>query len=123
MAPSQDGTAPEDAVHINRNHADYVHDHGGHYLLTVKNNQPTLLRRLACCPGPRSGRPPGNAAAVMVGSRPARSAWSASTLAQTRADRSSRMLPRRSSCRRRRALASTRWTTVTVYAIASLTAS
>ncbi len=39
-----------DAVHTNRNHADYLHERGGHYLLTAKLNQPTLLRRLRALP-------------------------------------------------------------------------
>ena len=38
-----------EAVHTNRNHADYL-TRGGHYLLTAKGNQPTLLRRLRALP-------------------------------------------------------------------------
>jgi hypothetical protein len=33
-----------DAAHTNRNHADYLHDRGGHYLLTAKLNQCTTRR-------------------------------------------------------------------------------
>ena len=44
-----------DAVHTNRNHADYLHERGGHYLLTAKLNQPTLLRRLRALPWKQIG--------------------------------------------------------------------
>ena len=47
-----------DALHCQREHAAWLHAHGGHYLFTVKANQPTLataLRRLpwATAPGAR----------------------------------------------------------------------
>jgi len=44
-----------DAVHTNRNHADYLHERGGHYLLSAKLNQPTLLRRLRALPWTQIG--------------------------------------------------------------------
>ena len=44
-----------DAVHTNRKHADYLHERGGHYLLTAKLNQPTLLRRLRALPWAQIG--------------------------------------------------------------------
>lgn len=44
-----------DAAHTNRNHADYLHERGGHYLLTAKLNQPTLLRRLRALPWTQIG--------------------------------------------------------------------
>jgi hypothetical protein len=44
-----------DAVHTNRHHADYLHQRGGHYLLTAKLNQPTLLRRLRALPWKQIG--------------------------------------------------------------------
>jgi predicted transposase YbfD/YdcC len=60
------GTLPElgevlitaDALHCQRTHADFLAAHGGHYLFTVKGNQPllrTALRRLpwAQAPGAR----------------------------------------------------------------------
>ena len=39
-----------DALHTQRAHADYLHGRGGHYLMTVKANQPRLLRRLQALP-------------------------------------------------------------------------
>jgi predicted transposase YbfD/YdcC len=39
-----------DALHCQRAHADYLHARGGHYLFTVKGNQPTLRRALAGLP-------------------------------------------------------------------------
>jgi hypothetical protein len=62
-----------DALHTQRGHADYLHSRGGHYLMTVKANQPRLLHRLraASCPGAGSGRPHGCGPAATAGSRPA----------------------------------------------------
>jgi predicted transposase YbfD/YdcC len=51
-----------DALHTQRGHADYLTSRGAHYLLTVKDNQPTLHRALAALPwraAPR-GREPGS---------------------------------------------------------------
>jgi predicted transposase YbfD/YdcC len=39
-----------DALHCQREHATWLHARGGHYLFTVKNNQPTLRRALAALP-------------------------------------------------------------------------
>ena len=39
-----------DALHAQRSHADYLLARGGHYLFTVKANQPTLRRALAALP-------------------------------------------------------------------------
>ena len=44
-----------DAAHTNRNHADYLHERGAHYLFTAKGNQPTLLRRLRALPWKQIG--------------------------------------------------------------------
>jgi predicted transposase YbfD/YdcC len=44
-----------DALHTQRGHAEYLHARGGHYLLTVKANQPTLLARLRALPWPQIG--------------------------------------------------------------------
>ena len=38
-----------------RGHADYLHSRGGHYLMTVKANQPPLLHRLRALPWRRIG--------------------------------------------------------------------
>ena len=45
-----DAVITADALHVQRCHADYLHQRGAHYLLPVKANQPTLLRRLRVLP-------------------------------------------------------------------------
>ncbi|GEL20892.1 ISAs1 family transposase [Pseudonocardia asaccharolytica] len=44
-----------DALHAQRGHADYLHQRGGHYLMTIKANQPTLLSRLRALPWAQIG--------------------------------------------------------------------
>lgn len=44
-----------DALHTQRGHAHYLHGRGAHYLMTVKANQPRLLRRLQKLPWRRIG--------------------------------------------------------------------
>ncbi|WP_344022093.1 ISAs1 family transposase, partial [Pseudonocardia kongjuensis] len=39
-----------DALHTHRGHADYLHARGGHYLMTIKANQPRLLARIRSLP-------------------------------------------------------------------------
>jgi predicted transposase YbfD/YdcC len=39
-----------DALHAQREHAEYLHRRGAHYVLTVKGNQPSLRRQLASQP-------------------------------------------------------------------------
>ena len=39
-----------DALHAQREHAEYLHGRGAHYLVTVKGNQPGLLRQLRSLP-------------------------------------------------------------------------
>jgi predicted transposase YbfD/YdcC len=39
-----------DALHAQREHADWLHERGAHYLVTVKGNQPGLLRQLRSLP-------------------------------------------------------------------------
>ena len=112
-----------DAAHTNRNHADYLHQRGGHYLLTAKLNQPTLLRRLRALPwkqigvaGRERGRGHGRVEARTI---------SVVSL-QPCPDLGGEFFPHAAQAikivRRRRALGSKKWTTVTVYAITSLTA-
>ena len=112
-----------DAVHTNRHHADYLHERGGHYLLTAKLNQPTLLRRLRALPwkqigvaGRERGRGHGRVETRSI---------SVVSL-QPCPDLGGEFFPHAAQAikvvRRRRALGSTKWTTVTVYAITSLTA-
>jgi predicted transposase YbfD/YdcC len=112
-----------DAVHTNRNHADYLHHRGGHYLLSAKLNQPTLLRRLRVLPwtqigvaGRERGRGHGRVetrTVSVVSLRPC-------------PDLGGEFFPHAAQAiklvRRRRSSGSRKWTTVTVYAITSLTA-
>ena len=111
-----------DAAHTNRNHVDYLHERGGHYLLTAKLNQPTLLRRLRALPwkqigvaGRERGRGHGRVETRTV---------SVVSL-QPCPDLGGEFFPHAAQAiklvRRRRALGSNKWTTVTVYAITSLT--
>ncbi len=112
-----------DAAHTNRHHADYLHQRGGHYLLTAKLNQPTLLRRLRALPwkqigvaGRERGRGHGRVETRQV---------SVVSLHPC-PDLGGEFFPHAAQAikvvRRRRALGSRKWTTVTVYAITSLTA-
>jgi predicted transposase YbfD/YdcC len=39
-----------DALHTHRGHAEYLHARGGHYLMTIKANQPRLLARIRSLP-------------------------------------------------------------------------
>jgi len=112
-----------DAAHTNRNHADYLYERGGHYLLTAKLNQPTLLRRLRALPWKQIG----------VASRERGRGHGRVETRQISVvslypcpDRGGEFFPHAAQAiklvRRRRALGSRKWTTVTVYAITSLTA-
>jgi predicted transposase YbfD/YdcC len=112
-----------DAVHTNRHHADYLHERGGHYLLCAKLNQPTLLRRLRALPwkqigvaGRERGRGHGRVETRSI---------SVVSL-QPCPDLGGEFFPHAAQAikvvRRRRSLGSRKWTTVTVYAITSLTA-
>jgi predicted transposase YbfD/YdcC len=110
-----------DALHTHRGHADYLHERGGHYLMTVKANQPTY-GGCARCRGRRSVPAPGNEPAVTAAPRLARSAWSACI----HADQSGDWFPHAAQAiklvRRRRPLRpGGKWKTVAVYAITSLT--
>jgi predicted transposase YbfD/YdcC len=112
-----------DAAHTNRNHADYLHERGGHYLLTAKRNQPTLLRRLRALPWAQIG-----VAARERGRGHGRVETRTISVVNLDPcpDRGGEFFPHAAQAikvvRRRRALGSRKWTTVTVYAITSLTA-
>jgi predicted transposase YbfD/YdcC len=112
-----------DALHTQRGHARYLHERGGHYLLTVKANQPILLQRLRALPWSR----------IEVAHRQqARGHGRVETRAITVVslarcpDLGGEFFPHAAQAiklvRRRRPLSSRKWTTVTVYAITSLTA-
>lgn len=111
-----------DALHTQRCHARYLHERGGHYVLTIKANQPTLLRRMRALPW----------AQIDVAAREqARGHGRVETRAITVIslarcpDLGGDFFPHAAQAiklvRRRRRLGSRKWTTVTVYAITSLT--
>ncbi len=112
-----------DAVHTNRQHAAYLHEHGGHYLFTAKLNQPTLLRRLRALPWKQIG-----VAARERGRGHGRVETRAISVVSLNPcpDQRGEFFPHATQAikvvRRRRAVTSQKWTTVTVYAITSLSA-
>jgi predicted transposase YbfD/YdcC len=111
-----------DAVHTNRSHAEYLHKRGNHYLLTAKSNQPTLLRRLRALPWKQLG-----VAARERGRGHGRVETRSISVVSLRPcpDLGGEFFPHAAQAikvvRRRRALTGRKWTTVTVYAITSLT--
>ena len=109
-----------DALHTQRAHATYLHKRGGHYLMTAKDNQPTLLRALRALPWSRAPRPARDRGRGH-GRVETRSIQSL-TIATT--DPARQLFPHAAQAikivRRRRAIGDTAWTTVTVYAITSL---
>ncbi|WP_224389090.1 ISAs1 family transposase [Pseudonocardia sp. ICBG1293] len=113
-----------DALHTQRSHARYLHERGGHYLMTVKANQPTLLARLRALPWKMIG-PAARQRARGHGRVETRTI---SVLSLQRCpDRGGEFFPHAAQAirliRRRRPLRpGARWKTVTVYAITSLTA-
>jgi predicted transposase YbfD/YdcC len=112
-----------DAAHTNRNHVDYLHRRGGHYLLSAKRNQPTLLRRLRALPWTQIG-----VAARERGRGHGRVEIRTISVVSLNPcpDQGGEFFPHAAQAikvvRRRRALTSRKWTTMTVYAITSLTA-
>ncbi len=107
-----------DAMHAQRAHAEYLHDRGADYILTVKRNQPSLHAQLAALPWRQvpiaddvRGRDHGRAerrvlkvTAVAAGLRFPHAVQAIQIV------------------RRRRRLNGKKWSTETVYAITSLTA-
>jgi predicted transposase YbfD/YdcC len=112
-----------DALHTQRGHARYLHERGGHYLLTVKANQPTLLRRLRALPWAQI--PVANRQQARGHGRVETRAITVVSLERC-PDLGGEFFPHAAQAiklvRRRRRLGSRKWTTVTVYAITSLTA-
>ena len=112
-----------DAAHTNRNNVAYLHERGGHYLLVAKANQPTLLRRLRALPWTQIG-----VAARERGRGHGRVETRSVSVVSLHPcpDAGGEFFPHAAQAikivRRRRALNSRKWTTVTVYAITSLTA-
>jgi predicted transposase YbfD/YdcC len=108
-----------DAMHAQRAHAEYlVTQRGGHYLLTVKRNQPGLHAQLAALPWRQV--PVADQASERGHGRAERRTLKvtavAAGLAFPHAAQALRIV------RRRRPLNSKKWTAETVYAITSLTA-
>jgi len=113
-----------DALHTQRSHARHVRDRGGHYLMTVKANQPTLLARLRALPWDQIG-PAARERARGHGRVETRTISVVSL--HPCPDLGGEFFPHAMQAiklvRRRRPLRSGgRWRTVTVYAITSLTA-
>jgi predicted transposase YbfD/YdcC len=112
-----------DAAHTNRNHVDYLHRRGGHYLLSAKRNQPTLLRRLRALPWTQIG-----VAARERGRGHGRVETRTISVVSLNPcpDQGGEFFPHAAQAikvvRRRRPIHGRTWTTVTVYAITSLTA-
>jgi predicted transposase YbfD/YdcC len=112
-----------DAAHTNRNHVDYLHRRGGHYLLSAKRNQPTLLRRLRALPWTQIG-----VAAREHGRGHGRVETRTISVVSLNPcpDQGGEFFPHAAQAikvvRRRRPIHGRTWTTVTVYAITSLTA-
>jgi predicted transposase YbfD/YdcC len=113
-----------DALHTQRSHAHYLHSRGGHYLFTVKANQPTLLRRLRALPWNRIG---------VAARERARGHGRVETRTISVVslhpcpDAGGEFFPHAAQAiklvrRRRPARPGAKWKTVTVYAITSLTA-
>jgi predicted transposase YbfD/YdcC len=112
-----------DALHTHRGHARYLRERGGHYLMTVKANQPTLLRRLRALPWAQIGV----AARQRARGHGRAETRTVSVLSLDRCpDLGGEFFPHAAQAiklvRRRRSLTSGKWKTVTVYAITSLTA-
>jgi predicted transposase YbfD/YdcC len=112
-----------DAAHTNRNHAGYLQERGGHYLLFAKLNQPTLLRRLRALPWAQIG-----VAARERGRGHGRVETRTISVVSLDPcpDLGGEFFPHAAQAikvvRRRRPLNGRKWTTVTVYAITSLPA-
>jgi predicted transposase YbfD/YdcC len=113
-----------DALHTQRSHARYLHERGGHYVMTVKANQPGLLARLRALPWSQIG---------VAARERARGHGRVETRTISVVnlhpcpDRGGEFFPHAAQAiklvRRRRPLRpGGRWRTVTVYAITSLTA-
>ncbi len=113
-----------DALHTQRSHARHVRDRGGHYVMTVKANQPTLLARLRALPWAQIG--PAARERARGHGRVETRTISVVNLHPC-PDRGDEFFPHAMQAikliRRRRPLRpGGRWRTVTVYAITSLTA-
>jgi predicted transposase YbfD/YdcC len=113
-----------DALHTQRSYARHLHERGGHYVMTVKANQPTLLARLRALPWPQIG-----AAARERARGHGRVETRTISVAALHPcpDLGGEFFPHAAQAiklvRRRRPLRpGGRWKTVTVYAITSLTA-
>lgn len=112
-----DAIITADALHTQHRHADYLHGRGGHYLLTVKRNQPSLHRQLRALPWAQipavdTTRDTGHG---RVESRTVKLAALAAGIAFPHARLAIQLT------RRRRTLTSRNWHTETVYAITDLT--
>jgi predicted transposase YbfD/YdcC len=108
-----------DAMHAQREHAIYLHKRGGHFILTVKGNQPGLHRQLRALPW--KDVPAGHAQAGRAHGRIEKRALKAVTVT------AGLLFPHAQQAiqitRRTRRITGGKWHTETSYAITSLPAS
>jgi predicted transposase YbfD/YdcC len=113
-----DALVTMDALHAQRDHAAYLHKRGAHYLVTVKGNQPGLLRQLRSLPW--KDIPPGHLSAGRAHGRAEKRTVKVATVAAglgfPHAARAIQIT------RRTRRNGSPKWQTETSYAITSLPA-
>jgi predicted transposase YbfD/YdcC len=117
-ADLKDAVVTADAMHAQRIHADYlVNTRGAHYLLTVKNNQPSLARQLQALPWKKipvlhrqTGRGHGRQEEPLI---------QVATVDNLLFPHARQVLRIQ---RRRRKFGAKRWSTETVYALTDLTA-
>ena len=119
IATLTDAVVTADALHTQRNHADYlVLERGSHYLLTVKANQPGLRNQLTALPW--KDIPPAHTSADRAHGRVEQRIVKAATV------QTGIVFPHARQAiqitRKTRRLDSKKWTTETVYAITSLAA-
>lgn len=107
-----------DALHTQRSHAQYLAARGGHYVVTVKANQPGLHGQLRSLPW--SDVPIGHTTADRAHGRVERRVYKIVTVT------AGLVFPHAAQAiqvtRRRRSLSGKKWQTQTVYAVTSLTA-
>jgi predicted transposase YbfD/YdcC len=107
-----------DAMHAQPDHADYLHNHSAHYILTVKPNQPSLHAQLAALPW--RAVPVADTTRARGHGRAERRTLKVTAVAAglgfPHAAQAIRII------RRHRPLTSRRWSTETVYPVTSLTA-
>lgn len=107
-----------DALHAQKSHAEYIVGRGGHYVLTVKGNQPSLRAQLAALPWTEvpAGHFDGGKAHGRIEQRTVKVVTVSAGIPFPHARQAIQIT------RRTRTPRSKKWTTETVYAVTSLTA-